>query len=82
MSADKPDTTDLQIWRVLCNMRDGQYSAFKCTPENPWHVGLSTPVEHSDVHEVGEQEDGYPGGDIVTYECRNCGHRWKSELPQ
>ena len=25
---------------------------------------------------------GWPGGDIVTYECRNCGHRWKAELPQ
>ncbi len=32
--------------------------------------------------EVGEQEDGWPGGDIVTYECPNCGTRWKQELPQ
>lgn len=55
---------------------------FHCTPQTPWRVGLPTPVEHSIVHEVGEQEDGYPGGDIVTYECANCGHRWRAELPQ
>lgn len=58
---------------------------FQCTPDNPWPgkpSGERVMVVHSDVHEVGEQEDGYPGGDIVTYECRNCGHRWKSELPQ
>lgn len=56
---------------------------FLCTPDNPWspekHKGR---VKHSDVHEVGEQEDGWPGGDIITYECSNCGKRWKEELPQ
>lgn len=55
---------------------------FLCTKETPWAPGKPTPVQHSDVHEVGEQEPGWPGGDFVTYECRNCGHRWKSELPQ
>jgi len=37
---------------------------------------------HPDAKEVGEQQDGYPGGDIVTYECSHCGARWKEELPQ
>ena len=56
----------------------------QCTPEHPWTREDSDDllVAHSDVVEVGDQADGYPGGDIVTYECRNCGHRWRSELPQ
>jgi hypothetical protein len=55
---------------------------FICTPENPWKREYGTPVRHSNVREVGEQENGYPGGDIVTVECTNCGHRWRAELPQ
>ena len=55
---------------------------FKCTKETPWRPGLPTPVDHDDVHEVGEQRDGWPGGDWVTYECRSCGHQWDAELPQ
>ena len=61
-----------------------QSQAFLCTadqpmPEDARRIGRWS---HSDVHEVGEQEDGWPAGDIVTYECINCKHRWKSELPQ
>jgi len=56
---------------------------FICSPDNPWspekHKGR---VRHTNAREVGEQEDGYPSGDIVTYECQDCGHRWKVELPQ
>ena len=49
-----------------------------CTKEHPdkslrWHP---------DAVEVGEQLDGYPGGDIVRYECPHCGLSWKEELPQ
>lgn len=56
--------------------------SYQCTPEHPWKPGLPTPVKHHEVREVGEQEDGWPGGDFVTYECRACGHRWRQELPQ
>ena len=57
--------------------------SYACTPETPWHKGITQrPVIHLNAHEVGEQEDGYPGGDIVTMECPNCGHRWTRELPQ
>ena len=55
---------------------------YQCTLEHPWKPGLPTPVRHHEVREVGEQEDGWPGGDFVTYECRACGHRWRQELPQ
>jgi hypothetical protein len=55
---------------------------FQCTADHPWRPGLPTPVTHPDACEVGEQEDGWPAGDIVTYACPHCGHRWKVELPQ
>lgn len=58
---------------------------FTCTKEHPWSREIDTSdmqVCHPDAHEVGEQEDGWPAGDIVTYKCPNCGHRWKMELPQ
>jgi hypothetical protein len=56
----------------------------ECTKDKPWRKDEqpNARVRHSDAHEVGDQENGYPGGDIVTYECRNCGHRWRAELPQ
>jgi hypothetical protein len=58
--------------------------AILCTKADPWkpEKGSAGGVRHDDVHEVGEQEDGWPGGDVVTCECRSCGHRWRSELPQ
>ncbi len=57
---------------------------FICTPENPWVADDAERriVIHRDAKEVGEQEDGWPGGDIVTYECPHCKHRWQAELPQ
>jgi hypothetical protein len=55
---------------------------FICTEAHPWAPGLPTPVVHPAAHEVGEQEDGWPDGDIVTMECPVCGHSWKMELPQ
>jgi hypothetical protein len=53
-----------------------------CTKDAPWKPEMGGPVQHAAVHEIGDQADGYPGGDIVTYECMNCGHRWRAELPQ
>ncbi|KKM62740.1 hypothetical protein LCGC14_1518610 [marine sediment metagenome] len=37
---------------------------------------------HPNAREVGDQQDGYPGGDIVTMKCPDCGKSWKKELPQ
>ena len=56
--------------------------SYLCTKENPWTPEKGTPVEHDNAHEVGEQENGYPGGDIVRMRCDNCGTTWKTELPQ
>ena len=56
----------------------------ECTKDKPWD-GKTDPgdrVRHADAKEVGEQEEGYPGGDIVTYACPHCGHRFRVELAQ
>ena len=55
---------------------------FICTPENPWSPDKGRRALHTNAHEVGQQEDGWPGGDIVTMRCDDCGHEWKMELPQ
>ncbi len=59
-------------------------SAFICTAERPWkpEFGTDGGVAHPDADEIGEQTDGWPGGDIVTMECPHCKHRWTMELPQ
>jgi hypothetical protein len=49
-----------------------------CTKENPWRPGMPTPVVHPEAYEVGEQQNRWPGGDIVTYRCPNCSHTWRS----
>lgn len=55
---------------------------FRCTPETPWSPEKGTPVEHTNVEEVGDQEDSTFGGDIQRYRCKDCGHTWRAELPQ
>ena len=56
-----------------------------CTPETPYTAERDEEGDrwqHSKVSEIGDQENGWPGGDIVTYRCDNCGVKWKAELPQ
>jgi hypothetical protein len=55
--------------------------AYRCTAEYPW-TNEKGPVVHVEAHEVGDQRDGYPSGDLVIMYCPNCGHRWEKELPQ
>lgn len=55
--------------------------AFRCTASTPWDL-VTTPVIHERAYEMGEQEDGYPGGDIVTMKCPICLFHWRMELPQ
>lgn len=59
----------------------------ECTAKNPFTEERDRDEpgykwEHDDVEEVGGQKDGWPGGDIQRYWCRNCGVTWKAELPQ
>jgi len=54
----------------------------RCTAQNPMPKDAPGKWEHEGAFEVGDQEDGWPGGDIVKYECPNCGKTWKTELPQ
>ena len=58
---------------------------FICTAERPWlplyDAKHDMQIVHPDAVE-GEQEDGWPSGDLVNYECSHCKHRWKVELPQ
>jgi hypothetical protein len=55
---------------------------FRCTATTPWDPSKGEWVEHEGAREVGDQEDGYPGGDIVTMQCPHCGTTWRKELPQ
>ena len=54
---------------------------FVCTRERPWREGDGRAL-HPDAYQVGDQEDGWPCGDIVTRRCRWCGITWDEELPQ
>lgn len=56
-----------------------------CTQENPFKQEKLEKEDfwiHEKSHEVGEQIDGYPGGDIITLQCEICGTKWTEELPQ
>ena len=53
-----------------------------CSPESPMPKGACGRWAHTNVEEVGDQEDGWPGGDYQGYRCLDCGHTWKEELPQ
>lgn len=60
-------------------------NVIQCTEEQPWdgvRPTIHTRVIHYNVEEIGEQEDGWPAGDIVTKRCKVCGTKWREELPQ
>jgi len=65
-------------------MGSGDYSnrIFYCRAEHIWQPGIKAfKVLHPDAVEL-RQEDGWPGGDVVVYECPHCKHRFRIELPQ
>ena len=58
-----------------------------CTEDNPYTDERDRTEPgfgwvHSAAEEIGDQEDGYPGGDIQRVRCGNCGIEWRKELPQ
>ena len=61
------------LHRKLCT-KDSPYTDARHNAGDKWM--------HNDVIEVGEQEDGWPCGDIITKKCNNCGVTWREELPQ
>lgn len=67
---------------TLATRPDEKRLNFVCAKATPWTPAMGTPVVHADAYEVGEQEDGWPGGDFVRMRCPNCGVEWKMELPQ
>ena len=76
--AEQSTTIDLSDW-PRC---DDQINRYLCTEDRPMPKGAAGPWRHTRTREIGEQEDGWPAGDIVTVECLNCGTTWKRELPQ
>jgi hypothetical protein len=56
-----------------------------CTKDRPWDriSGRNTGdrIVHPDAQEL-RQNDGYPCGDTVDYECPHCGAQFTVELPQ
>ena len=49
-----------------------------CSPENPMPKGALGLWEHTNTTEIGECLDGC----CAIYECKDCHHRWREELPQ
>jgi transposase-like protein len=54
---------------------------FICTKENPWDKTKGR-ASHPDAKAIGEQETGWPSGDIQRYKCPWCGLSFSEELPQ
>lgn len=54
---------------------DGRYI---CTRETPWSHSIPGRVVHPDAVDDGECFDGC----CDYWKCPNCGHRWKTEVPQ
>lgn len=56
-----------------------------CTEDAPYSKEVDAPNvrwQHPKAYEVGDQEPGWPSGDIVTYYCPVCGLKFKVELSQ
>ena len=79
-------TIDKETNPVYTRSRDKRETprVVECTRENPWDGTRveGQRVRHHEAHEVGDQEDGWPGGDIVKVHCPVCGETWREELPQ
>ncbi len=49
-----------------------------CSPEHPMPKNAPGRWEHTNVREIGDCMDGC----CVDYQCMDCGHSWREELPQ
>jgi len=53
-----------------------------CTADDPWSPEKAKRARHNDAVPIGEQQDGWPSGDIQRYRCPHCEHEFDLELPQ
>ncbi len=53
-----------------------------CTKDDPWKENMTGRCQHPKAREIGDQKDGYPGGDLVKMQCPICKVEWTMELPQ
>ena len=58
------------------------FPRYHCTAERPWTPDKGPWVVHRDAYAVGEQRNGWPAGDVQSYQCPHCGTRFTVELPQ
>lgn len=65
-----------------CHPISQPHGRFLCSEAHPMPPKAEGLWEHTNAHEVGDQLDGYPGGDIIRMKCDDCGHTWTEELPQ
>lgn len=49
-----------------------------CSPESPMPKSAAGRWRHTNVREVGTCLDGC----CADYQCMDCGHKWREELPQ
>lgn len=68
--------------RIYENWPKSQSGRLLCSPDHPMPKDASGRWEHTNSGEVGEQESGWPSGDVITIQCADCGAKWKEELPQ
>jgi len=78
MTESQWDAASPDARRAWCAANGKHY----CEPGNPWSPDKSDRAVHPEAREVGDQQDGYPGGDTVKMHCPVCNHTWTRELPQ
>ena len=67
----------MEIYQNTRHKLNPKTNRFVCTPENPMPKGAAGRWEH-DAEEIGTCMDDC----CADYRCKNCGHRWREELPQ
>jgi len=58
--------------------RDPANGRYLCAPEHPMPNGAPGQWSHTNVVSDGECADGC----CDFYKCKDCGHRWRVEVPQ
>lgn len=64
--------------------RDPANNRFLCSPEQPKpeNAPKDSRWAHTSVQAAGDDEDRGLGCTVARYECKDCGEKWRTELPQ